>query len=134
MKMTVLCVCVCLLNITTGCAETAEPVKMPFGLWTCVVWVGLRNHVLGGCLDPPGEGAFFSGRGDGATFVYHVCVVMGSPRQRAVKWVCVVVTAVLSVNVLVTYERSCRVEAFVPRTSATLLFLAPATVAQCTSR
>ena len=95
--------------------------------------------MLGGCLDPPGEGAFFSGRGDGATFVYHFCVVMvvlhlGSPRQRAVKWVCVVVTAVLSVNVLVTYERSCRVEAFVPRTSATLLFLAPATVAQCTSR
>jgi len=87
---------------------------------------------------PRGRGIFF-GEGDGATFVYHVCVVMvvlhlGSPRQRAVKWVCVVVTAVLSVNVLVTYERSCRVEAFVPRTSATLLFLAPATVAQCTSR
>jgi len=40
---------------------------------------------------------------------------------------------VLSVNVLVTYVRSCHVEAFVRRTSASLNLLALATVALCTS-
>ena len=28
------------------CAKTAEPIKMPFGLWARM---GLRNHVLDGC-------------------------------------------------------------------------------------
>jgi len=41
---------------------------------------------------------------------------------------------VLSVNVPVIYERSCHVEASVLRSSATLLCLAPATVAQYTSQ
>jgi len=31
-------------------AETAEPIDMPFGLWTRV---GPRNHVLDGVPDPP---------------------------------------------------------------------------------
>ena len=31
-------------------AKTAEPIKMPFGMWA---WVGLRNHILDGGLDPP---------------------------------------------------------------------------------
>jgi len=31
-------------------AKLAEPIEMPFGLWT---WVGQRNHVLDGCPDPP---------------------------------------------------------------------------------
>jgi len=30
---------------TVSCAEMAEPIEMPFGLWTLV---GPRNHVLGG--------------------------------------------------------------------------------------
>ena len=28
-----------------SCANTAEPIKMPFGLWA---WMGQRNHVLDG--------------------------------------------------------------------------------------
>ena len=35
-------------------AETADPVKMPFGIWA---QAGPRNHVLHGRPDPPGEGA-----------------------------------------------------------------------------
>jgi len=36
--------------------KTAEPIEMPFGVWT---QVGPSNHVLGRDLDPPREGAFF---------------------------------------------------------------------------
>jgi len=36
------------------CAETAEPIEMPFGWWARV---GPRNHVLDGGTDPPWEGA-----------------------------------------------------------------------------
>jgi len=37
-------------------AKTAEPIEMPFGLWTLV---GPRNHVLDGGPDPPmGRGNF----------------------------------------------------------------------------
>jgi len=45
---------VCPLDITTCCANTAEPIEVPFGVWSRV---GPRNHVLGGGPDPPGEGA-----------------------------------------------------------------------------
>jgi len=38
--------------------KTAEPIEMPFGMWT---QVGPSNHVLGRGLDPPREGAFFCG-------------------------------------------------------------------------
>ena len=31
---------------------------MPFGVWT---WVGPRNHVFSGGLDPPRGGAFLGG-------------------------------------------------------------------------
>jgi len=39
------CLCVTILSR----AKTAEPIEMPFGLWTRV---GLRNHVLDGGPDP----------------------------------------------------------------------------------
>ena len=42
-------------------AKTAEPIEMPFGLWS---WVGPRNHVLYGVHITPREGAIL--RGDGA--------------------------------------------------------------------
>ena len=36
-----------------SCAKTAEPIEMPFGLWT---WVDQMKHVLhGGTLAPPGK-------------------------------------------------------------------------------
>jgi len=38
--------------------KTAEPIEMPFGVWTRV---GPRNHVLSGGPDPPKEGAIFWG-------------------------------------------------------------------------
>jgi len=33
--------------VTWSCAKTAEPIKMPFGLWA---WMGMgrRNHLLDG--------------------------------------------------------------------------------------
>jgi len=38
------------------CKKTAEPIEMPFGLWTRV---GPRNHVLDGGQDRPiGKGQF----------------------------------------------------------------------------
>ena len=45
--VSVLCVSlsVCLLVTTVSCAETAEQIEIPFGVWT---WVGPRNHVSGG--------------------------------------------------------------------------------------
>jgi len=58
----VVCVHVCLLDITMICAETAEAIEMPFWLWT---QVGPRNHVLGGGPDHcRGRGNFFFGGGD----------------------------------------------------------------------
>jgi len=36
-------------------AKMAEPIEMPFGLWTRV---GPRNHVLDGDPDPHGKGQF----------------------------------------------------------------------------
>ena len=44
--------------IVVSPAKTAEPIEMPFGLWT---WVGLRNHVLDGDRDPQWEGTILSG-------------------------------------------------------------------------
>jgi len=35
----------CLLVKTISCAKMAEPIEMPFGMWTRV---GQRNHGLGG--------------------------------------------------------------------------------------
>jgi len=45
---------VCLLVTTKSCAKTAEPIKIPSGMWTRV---GPRNLVLGGGPDLPKEGA-----------------------------------------------------------------------------
>jgi len=42
-------------------AKTAEPIEMPFGLWTLV---GPRDHILDGGPDPPmGRGNFEGGKG-----------------------------------------------------------------------
>jgi len=41
-------------------AKTAEPIKMPFGVWT---QVGPRNRVLDGSRDPPQEGHFWRNLG-----------------------------------------------------------------------
>ena len=42
------------------CAKTAEPIEMPFGLWT---WMGPRNRVLHGGPDPPWEGTILGEKG-----------------------------------------------------------------------
>jgi len=42
-----------------NCAKTAEPIKMPFGLWALM---GPRNCIRWG-LDPPWEGAILRGNG-----------------------------------------------------------------------
>ena len=39
-------------------AKTAEPIEVPFGLWT---WVGPGNHVLDGDPDPACERAILRG-------------------------------------------------------------------------
>ena len=53
-----LCVCVCVLDTTVSRAKTAEPIAMPFGVWT---WMGPRNHILCGGLDPPVQWVVFWG-------------------------------------------------------------------------
>ena len=45
---------------TVSCRETADAIKMRFGLWTRV---GTANHVLRGGSDPREKGAFFLGGG-----------------------------------------------------------------------
>jgi len=51
---------VCLSVTVVSPAKTAEPIKMPFGLWT---WVSPRNHVLDGDLDLTMRRGNFEGRG-----------------------------------------------------------------------
>jgi len=46
---------VCLSVTIVSPAKSAEPVEMPFGLWT---WVGQRNHVLDGVQIPRPKGYF----------------------------------------------------------------------------
>jgi len=41
-------------------AKTAEPIEMPFGLWTRV---DSKNHAFGRGPDPPYEGAMLRGKG-----------------------------------------------------------------------
>jgi len=41
-------------------AKTAEPVEMPFGLWTLV---SPRNHLLDGGAGTPWKGVILKGRG-----------------------------------------------------------------------
>ena len=53
---------VCLSVTIVSPAKRAEPVVMPFGMWT---WMGPRNHVLDVGPDPPCEGAVFWGGGRG---------------------------------------------------------------------
>ena len=38
-----------------SCAKTAEPIEMPFGIWT---QVGQRNQVLDGCSYRPMKAQF----------------------------------------------------------------------------
>jgi len=40
-------------------AKMAEPIEMPFGLWT---QMGLRNHILDEAPDPPWEWAILKGK------------------------------------------------------------------------
>jgi len=53
-------VSVCVLDIAVSCVETAEPLELPFALWTRA---GSTNRVLGGggarILPPPVEGTVF---------------------------------------------------------------------------
>jgi len=42
-------------------AKTAEPIEMPFRMWT---WVGSRNYVIDGVQMPHGRGTF-EGDNDG---------------------------------------------------------------------
>ena len=62
-----------LLVITVSCAKTAEPIEMPFGVWT---WVGQRNHVLDGTQIPPGKREIF--REDGG--ISRPTVIIGNIR------------------------------------------------------
>jgi len=51
---------VCLLvSHNHEACKTAEPIKMPFGLWT---WVGPRNHALDAVQIPPPEGSMLRGK------------------------------------------------------------------------
>jgi len=56
--VTPLSMCLCLYVTLVSPAKTAEPIEMPAGVWT---WVDPSNDVLDGGLDPPGEGAMWSG-------------------------------------------------------------------------
>jgi len=49
------CVSVCLLLTSISYPKTAEPIEIPFGVWT---QVGPGNHVLEGGSDPPRKGHF----------------------------------------------------------------------------
>jgi len=51
---------VCLSVRIISPAKVAEPIEMPFGLWTRV---GPRNHVLDGVPDAPWEGAILKAKG-----------------------------------------------------------------------
>ena len=49
------CVCLCSLVTTVSLAEMAEPIKMPFGVWT---QKHPTNHILERGPDPPREVQF----------------------------------------------------------------------------
>jgi len=51
---------VCLSATTVSPTKKAEPIDMPFGMWTRV---GPMNHLVGGSLDPSRECSIFSGGG-----------------------------------------------------------------------
>jgi len=53
-------------------AKTAEPIEMPSGLRT---WLGPRDHVLDGGLDPPWEGANLGVR-MGVPFLGHCGLIL----------------------------------------------------------
>jgi len=49
------CLCVCLLVTTVSCAKTAQPIEMPFGMWTRR---GSTNDRLGATGSSHGKGPF----------------------------------------------------------------------------
>ena len=51
---------VCLFVTVVSPTQMAEPIEIPFGLWTPV---GPRNHVLDGVQIPLWEGAILRGEG-----------------------------------------------------------------------
>ena len=52
------------------CAKTAEPIEMPFGIWT---WIGPRNHVLEEVQSPTCERAVLRAKRDGHRTCSDVC-------------------------------------------------------------
>ena len=59
-RNSVVCLSVGLSITIVEPAKTAEPIELPFEMWT---WVGPRNHVLDGDSDIPCEGAILKGKG-----------------------------------------------------------------------
>ena len=55
-----LCVCVCVshTDTTISLEKTAEPIDVPFSLWTRVCF---ENHVLAGCPEPHGKVPYSGG-------------------------------------------------------------------------
>jgi len=57
-RCSVVCVSVCLLDITFSCAKTAELIRMPFGVWTRVAQ-GTVDYL--GALTAQEEGVLVGG-------------------------------------------------------------------------
>jgi len=52
------CLSVCLLDTTTNCAKAAEPITMPFGMWTLGPQGTVYAMCGGGAGSLRGEGEF----------------------------------------------------------------------------
>jgi len=65
----------CLVVTSVNCAETAEPIKMPFGLWT---WVGPENRL--GAQVPLYKGAVLGGS-PWPVVMYRECAAYGRYSQ-----------------------------------------------------
>jgi len=59
-----------LLQLLLSPGKTAEPIKMPFGLWARV---GPGNRVLDGGQDPSWKGAILREEGDARTYPMILC-------------------------------------------------------------
>jgi len=72
----VVCLSVCLSvglsHVVVRPAKTAEPIEMPFGLWT---WVDLGNHVLDGVHISHGKGAILREERADSCKVYRLSAV-----------------------------------------------------------
>jgi len=68
---------VCLSVTVVNPAKAAEPIEMPFVLRTLM---GLGNHVLNGCPDPPSEAAILRGEAASHCKVYGESAVICAKR------------------------------------------------------